>query len=140
MPYATQADLETRFGSEVIAQRSDRINGSVIDAAVVSKALADADAEIDSYLAVRYQLPLAATPAVLVRVASDVALYRLYAPDPAPEHVRTGYEDAVRDLKRCADGTLIIDGAAPLQKSTVAGGIEHRAPSRVFDSSGLSGY
>ena len=36
MPYATQADLETRFGSVELAQLSDRTNGSVIDAAVVA--------------------------------------------------------------------------------------------------------
>lgn len=138
MTYATQADLETRFGSEEIAQRSDRINGSVIDVTVVARALSDADAEIDAYLAVRYQLPLASTPAVLTRIAADIALYRLC--DVPPDEVRKRYEDAVRDLKRCADGSLVIDGASPLAKSTASGGVEYRAPDRVFDAAGLSGY
>lgn len=136
--YATQADLETRFGSEEIAQRSDRINGSVIDVTVVARALADADAEIDAYLAVRYQLPLASVPAVLGRVACDIALYRLC--DIPPDEVRKRYEDAVRDLKRAADGALVIDGASPLAKSTTAAGVEYRSPARTFDGDSLSGY
>jgi phage gp36-like protein len=139
MPYALQADLVTRFGSEELAQRSDRINGSVIDATVVARALADADAEIDAYLAVRYQLPLASVPAVLGRVACDIALYRLC--DIPPDEVRKRYEDAVRDLKRAADGSLVIDGASPLAKSTTGGGgVTSKSPERIFSNDQLSGY
>ena len=101
MTYATQADLETRFGTEELAQRTDRINGSVIDASVISRALADAEAEIDGYLAKRYQLPLATVPAVLGRIACDLARYYLYD-DRVIEVVRKRYEDAVRLLKAMA--------------------------------------
>lgn len=138
MSYATQADLETRFGSEELAQRTDRINGSVIDATVVARALADADAEIDAYLAVRYQLPLASVPAWLGRVACDISRYRLC--DVPPEEVRTRYEDAVRDLKRAADGSLVVDGASALAKSPSGIGVASRAPDRVFGADVLSGY
>lgn len=112
MPYAAQIDLESRFGADELAQLTDRVNGSVIDAAVVGRALADADAEIDGYLAGRYRLPLASTPAVLVRIASDIARYRLY--DSVPESIRKRYEDAVRDLKAIATGAIVIDENAPL--------------------------
>jgi len=139
MPYATQADLETRFGSEELAQRSDRINGSVIDATVVARALADAEAEIDAYLAVRYQLPLASVPAVLGRIACDIALYRLC--DIPPDEVRKRYEDAVRDLKRAADGVLVIDGASPLAASPAStGGIASKTPARIFGADNLADY
>lgn len=138
MPYASQADLVDRFGAEEIAQRSDRINGAVIDAAVVARALGDADAEIDAYLAARYQLPLASTPPVLVRMACDIALYRLC--DVPPEEARKRYEDAVRDLKRAADGVLVIDGATALGKSPSGVGVAARAPDRVFTGDSLAGY
>ena len=136
--YATQADLEIRFGSEELAQRSDRINGSVIDVTVVARVLADAEAEIDAYLATRYQLPLTTTPAMLVRMTSDIALYRLC--DVPPDEVRKRYEDAVRDLKRCADGNLVIDGASPLVKSSAAAVVECRTPAKFFGGRGLGGY
>jgi phage gp36-like protein len=139
MPYAVQADLEKRFGSEELAQLSDRINGTVIDVTVVALALADANAEIDSYLAVRYQLPLASVPDVLERIASDIARYRLC--DIPPDEVRKRYEDAVRDLKRASDGSLVIDGASPLVKSpTSGGGVACKAPSRIFGADSLADY
>ncbi|MFN4325240.1 MAG: gp436 family protein [Azonexus sp.] len=136
--YATQADLENRFGAEELAQRSDRINGSVIDAAVVARALADAEAEIDAYLAARYQLPLVSTPPILVRLACDIAIYRLC--DTPPDEVRKRYEDAVRDLKRAADGVLVIDGAAVLDKSPSGIGVSFKSPGRVFNADELAGY
>jgi phage gp36-like protein len=138
MAYATQADLEIRFGSEELAQRSDRINGSVIDVAVVDRALADAEAEVDAYLASRYQLPLASVPAVLVRLTCDIAFYRLC--DIPPEEVRKRYEDAVRDLKRAADGVLVIDGAVALGKSPSGIAVASRSPDRVFSGTNLADY
>jgi phage gp36-like protein len=137
--YAIQADLENRFGAEELAQRSDRINGSVIDVAVIDRALSDAEAEINAYLASRYQLPLASTPPVLVRLACDIALYRLC--DVPPDEVRKRYEDAVRDLKRAADGVLVIDGASPLAASPVSsGGIASKTPARIFGAGDLADY
>lgn len=138
MTYATLGDLVDRIGSEELAQRSDRVNGETIDAGVIARVLGDADAEINAYLAARYQLPLASTPPVLVRMACDIAHYRLC--DVPPEEVRKRYEDAVRDLKRAADGVLVIDGAAPLEKSSAGVGVTSRAPARVFGSDTLAGY
>lgn len=139
MSYATQAELETRFGAAELAQLTDRIEGAVIDAAVVARAIADADAEIDAYLATRYALPLASVPALLARMACDIARYRLHA-EGAPERIRKTYEDAVRDLKAVARGDIKIDGAAPLTAAADSAGVAHRAPARIFDADGLAGY
>ena len=139
MPYATQADLETRFGSVELAQLSDRSNGSVIDAAVVARALADAEAEIDPYLAVRYQLPLASVPAVLGRIACDVARYRLYD-DRVTEAVRKRYEDAVRDLKAISAGTIKLDAVEALAVAPTGGCVTVSAPERIFNADSLADY
>ena len=139
MSYAAQANLETRYGSVEMAQLSDRASGAVIDVAVVARALADADAEIDAWLGGRYALPLASVPAVLERVACDIARYRLYD-DRATEQVRQRYEDAVRDLKAIAAGALTIDGAAPLAPADGGNHVNYRAPGRVFNADTLSGY
>lgn len=139
MPYIVQADLETRFGSTELAQLTDRVNGAVIDAEVVGRAIVDAEAEIDGYLAARYQLPLASIPAVLARIAADIARYRLWA-DQASESVRKRYEDAVRDLKAISSGSMVIDGASPLAPSATAQTVKVRAPSRVFNADLLARY
>ncbi len=107
MTYATQQDLIDRYGEEELLQLTDRANTGSIVAAVVNKALADADAEIDSYLAARYALPLATVPEVVVRLASDMARFYLYD-DRATEGVSKRYDNAVKLLRSIASGAASI--------------------------------
>ncbi len=139
MPYATLQDLVDRFGYEQLAQLSDRDAGAVIDETVIGRALADADAEIDGYLTALYALPLASVPALLVRMACDLARYRLFG-DRVTEQVRQLYTDAVRDLKAIASGAIKIDAAAPLAPSAASTTIKVSAPSPMFGSDTLGGY
>lgn len=141
MTYATQTDLVDRFGEAELAQLSDRAAGVVLDTTVINRALADADAEIDTYLATRYALPLASVPAVLPRLAADIARYRLFD-DRVTEAVRTRYQDAVGLLKRLASGDVLLDGAAATPPAAASGsvGVASRAPARVFDADALAGY
>jgi phage gp36-like protein len=127
MTYATQANLEARFGGEI----ADFLAGN---AASVAQALADADAMIDGYLA-SYSLPLASVPPILTQYACDIARYRLYG-DAAPEVVVNRHKDAIRFLERVAAGQigLGVTGIAP-----VAGSISTNAPSRVFSADALDG-
>ena len=141
MTYATQADLTDRFGAVELAQLTDRTNGVVIDATVLGRALTDADAEIDSYLATRYALPLASTPVVLVRMAADIARYRLYD-DRVTEAVRQRYGDAVSLLKRMATGEVQLAGSTVLAVATTGSGnaVHTRTPTRTFNADVLGTY
>ena len=139
MTYATQDDMVKRFGEAEIAQRTNRIDGSSIDATVLTRAIDDADAEINSYLAVRYQLPLSELPSVLVRVACDIARYRLYD-DGAPETVRTRYQDAVGLLKRMSSGEVQLAGGSPIPVASGGRTVASRSPARVFSSETLSKF
>ena len=72
MSYAAQADLETRYTAAEVSQ----LAASGRD---IAQALADADAEIDSYLGMRYETPIAGTvPGRIVECACDIARYRLF--------------------------------------------------------------
>jgi phage gp36-like protein len=137
--YATQADLIDRFGEAEIAQLSDRVTGSTPDADVIGRALADAQAEIDAYLGVRYALPLDTVPPVIVRLAADVARYHLYSGN-GNESVRQRYLDAVGLLKRLASGEVRLDGAAQHPPATGAITVGVRAPRRVFGADTLQSY
>lgn len=139
MTYAAQADMVERFGEAEIAQRTNRVDGSTIDQAVLARALGDADAEINSYLAARYQLPLAATPTVLVRLACDMARYQLFS-DGAPDVIRQRYQDAVSLLKRMASGEVQLDGVAALQPAHGGQAVVSRSPARVFSDAVLKHY
>lgn len=142
MPYASQADLVSRFGSTELAQLTDRTNGTVIDAAVVSAALADADALIDGYLAQRYALPVSPVPALLLRIAADIARFLLHG-KAATEKVRTAYEDALKVLRDLSDGRAALPGAlpAPATQTPGAGGSpQYASPTRIFDRTSLGDF
>jgi phage gp36-like protein len=140
MTYAAESDLTERFGALELAQRTDRTNGTTVDAAVLGRALADADAEINGYLATRYTLPLASTPPLINRLACEIARYRLYD-DGVPETVRVRYQDAVSLLKRMASGEVQLAGITPV---AVAGGsgnaVATRTSTTQFDATSLAGY
>ncbi len=139
MTYAVQQDLVDRFGELELAKLTDRVGGEVIDPAVLGRALIDADAEIDGYLAARYQLPLATIPAVIVRLACDLARYRLHD-DRVTVSVRQRYEDAVRDLKAISAGSIAIDAASPPAAAIATGAVQVSAPDRVFSANLLASY
>lgn len=107
MPYCTQSDLVTRFGQAELVQLTDTTGSGQIDAAVVSQAIADAEAEIDAYLTARYSLPLASVPANLERLACDIARYRLYADRPT-DLVDIRYRDAIRYLEQVGRGVIAL--------------------------------
>ncbi len=143
MPYATQADLDQRFGAAELIRLTDRATPRTgqIDAAVVARAIADAEAEINGYLQGRYALPLASVPAVLVRVTSDIARYYLYD-DAATDQVRDRYKDSVALLKGIADGrvSLGLDQAAVQVKDSSGAKVSENSPTRVFSRDSMEGF
>jgi phage gp36-like protein len=139
MTYATQQDLVDRFGSEELIQLTDRANNGTIDSTVVTRALSDADAEINGYLAARYSLPLATVPAMLVRLACDIARYQLWS-HRVTEAVRTRYEDAVKLLKSLSRGEAELGVATGQETPPSDSGIAVVTSGRVFNRSNLSDY
>lgn len=105
MTYCTLSDLTTRFGEEEITQLTDRGMTGAVDTSVSDKAIADADAEIDGYLAGRYTLPLAYIPSNLTRIACDIARYLLYE-NAATQIVIDRHEAASRYLEMVGKGTI----------------------------------
>lgn len=141
MAYCTQEDLLKLVPELELAQITAE-SGDAPDAAVVSEAIAKAEAEIDSYLAVRYQLPLAAVPARVKSLAVDLSLYHLYSRrSVAPEVRRQRYEDAVAFLKLVGAGKAEIVGAAGMElPGDVQDVTEITSAARVFDRDKMSGW
>jgi phage gp36-like protein len=109
MSYATQADLVDRYGETELVQLTDRAGLGVVDTVVLGKALADADAEIDRYLASRYAVPLTTVPATITRAAAELARYFLFAAAGAvPEPIKDRYTATVRWLEQIAKGALTL--------------------------------
>ncbi|MEN9671438.1 MAG: hypothetical protein RL018_1715 [Pseudomonadota bacterium] len=139
MTYATQQDMVDRFGSDELIQLTDRTNIGAIDSTVVSRALTDADAEINGYLAAQYSLPLDTTPAVLVRLACDIARYQLSA-DRVTDAIRDRYKDAVAFLKSLSRGEAQLGVATGNAPTPTDSGIAVVTSARVFNQVNLGDY
>ena len=139
MTYATQQDLIDRFGSQEILELTDRGGFNVIDTTVVSRALDDATAEINGYLAAQYALPLVSIPTVLARLCSDIARYYLFD-DRVTEAVKMRYDSAIKFLKSVSMGQVSLGIDTASNKVASSGAVSITGGNRTFDRSTLSDY
>ncbi|BBV67844.1 hypothetical protein STW0522KLE44_42320 [Klebsiella sp. STW0522-44] len=117
--YVTRDDLLERDADLVWNMAINKATNQLDDEKIAS-AIDDADAEINSFLAKRFQLPLAieSIPRPLNRVAVSIAIYWLSErASQISELIQKRYDDAIRTLKEIANGTrdlgLPTDTPAP---------------------------
>ncbi|MBE0529533.1 MAG: DUF1320 domain-containing protein [Rhodospirillales bacterium] len=141
MPYATQQDLIDRYGEDELIALTDRANppAGAIDAAVVARALADADSLIDGYVGSRYALPLAEVPPLLTQIACAVARYRL-AKDGPTENLTKDHDTALRTLRDIADGRLALPVGETETPAPASVGVAIAGPGRVFSADTLKDF
>ncbi len=152
MVYAQPSDMIARYPNRDLVQlTNEEPTATAVNQDVLAQALADASAEIDGYLESRFRLPLSDAPAVLTRLACDIAMYRMQALRPLHDlaEARKRYDDALAMLVRVADGTLTL-GLAPdnQEPSAAAGAVLTEAggdrsgilPQRVFSRGRLKGF
>jgi phage gp36-like protein len=135
MSYATKTNMLARFGESEVIALTDRANLGVVDDTVLAGALAEADAEIDPYLAPRHVLPLASVPKILTGFACDIARYRLCgAGVTETDEIRNRYKDAIRFLEQAAAGKIGLGLDAANNIAKPANTVQFSAPGgRVFD-------
>ena len=140
MAYCTQADLQEQVSEAILIQLTDDANGGAVDSSVVARAIADADAEIDSYCAGRYSVPLSPVPAIILKLAVDIAIYNLYARRKgATEDRQKRYDNAVRLLKDIARGLVALGATTPAPANT-ENTVSIAANGRIFTRAKLGGY
>ena len=140
MSYATIADLESRFDSDEIISLAPSKTNDGIDSERVGNVLADADAEINSYLSGKYTVPVADVP-LLKAVACDIARYLLYD-NQTTEAVEKRYLQRISWLKDVARGVASLDIAVkPVVTKQGGHAIVKRGTStRLFTRDTMSEY
>lgn len=137
MPYATQTDIVDLYGDNALVV-ADHDRDGAPDLVSIDRALSSASDEIDTYIGVRYPLPLLDQSPFLKTVCVDIAIYRLaLSHDVLSEEHRRRYDDAIAFLKRVADGkaSLQFVSSEPSEPGgTVAGAqpIVAEGPERLF--------
>lgn len=142
MTYATLDQLIEKLGEQLLVTLTDReqplTGGIVID--VVDRAIADADAVIDGYLAGRYRLPIeGGVPALLVDYALTITAYKLHRFKP-DEKIQKDYDDAIAALKLIATGTIRLNIAGVEPASSGSGGVQAIDRERPLTPESLRGF
>jgi phage gp36-like protein len=113
MAYATQEDMIARFGAVEMVQIStpagEDMDGVATD--VVRQAIADASAEADSYLRMKYATPLDVAPNEITLRICHMARYELSTGNGkvASDDVRARRKDAIEWLHDIAAGRVKLD-------------------------------
>ena len=142
MPYCTQSQLIQRFGEAMLIALTDRadVPAGVVDGAVVTRGIAEADAMIDGYLGGRYALPLAATPALIANLSQVITLWILHLSEPEAK-VKADHDAAMRSLRDIAQGVIRIPDAAGIEPvSSGASGVQIVDRERPFTESNMKGF
>ena len=114
---------------------------------LVEEAIEDADAEIDGYLAKRYDVPMSPAPKVLNKFSKDIAVYNLMSRIGIDESDRdktylNRYNAAVKFLEGVAKGLIDIGtsetGSSQNQAAQKGFRMEHSE--RLFTRETMKGY
>lgn len=136
--YATPTDLQAVLSPAELTQLADDNTDGAPDQAVIDRAIADAQAEIDGYLGARYTLPLVETPTLIRRLAVDLAVWNLYnRRDLITEARKLQVESARKLLQRIAEGTVTL-GLPPSQQASPPPSIV--SGDRLFTRSRTEGF
>ncbi len=117
MPYCTIPDVEQRMTTTLVAQLSNDVDGSAVDAAIVSDAITLSDNDINDYLRGRYALPIASASVETLKTLRDFSLslteYRLYARrlkgQAMPEMYTSERNRVMSELQKIQRGERTLD-------------------------------
>jgi phage gp36-like protein len=131
LPYCTLQQLTDRYSLAMLVEISDRgeTPTGTVDAALIDRAIADADALIDGYLKTRYALPLAAVPALVTDLSLIISIYKAHA-----------HEGALRTLRDIASGMIRLDVAGAEPATSGASEVRTNEPHRPLSADTMKGY
>ena len=133
MAYCTQADIERRIGDEDLAALADHDGDGSPDADVVEAAITDACSLIDSYLSVRFTVPVSPVPEAVRPRAVNLAVYFLrLGRDSATEDVIRQYDEDIAWLERVAAGSVSLGIEPRPFESSSAPGVLYEGQRRLF--------
>jgi phage gp36-like protein len=141
MAYSTQADILLRLSSATLGQLTDDTGAGAVQAATVTRAIADADAVIDSYI--RGKNTTGNTDVAVRLYSVNLAIYNLYTrrnPDIIPEGITAGREDAMAWLKAVRDNKVLIDDSTSAANTSSFIQVNKTSSNKVFTSTVLDTY
>lgn len=140
MAYCTLDDIKKMIPVESLLQLTDDEQTGAIIESRVDEAIAQADSEINGYIANRYTVPFVVVPDILRKFSVDISIYNLYARkvEQIPEARQTRYDNAIRMLRDVAAGKAALDGGTTPETTDNESNITSGA--RIFTRDKLEGF
>ncbi len=140
MSYCTAQDIETRIGEDELTRLTDHDGDGSPDQDVIDQAIAGAGAVIDSYLGIRFAVPVLKAdgepPETLKARAVNLAVYFLrLGRDSVTEDVRDQHERDIGWLRRAVAGTVSLGVEPAPAEASGAAGVRHEGEGRLFGRS-----
>lgn len=113
--YAKQSDLMILNSTLIGLTNEDNTSASTVDEKKVIKALDQAQSEADSYIGLRYNLPLEIEiPLFLKQIVARLAIYflYLYKGQKIPEDIKEDYDRAIEALREIGTGKRVLGATA----------------------------
>lgn len=132
MAYAVKQDIIDRYGDDFLKVVADLNDSGNIDSGdettMITTALADAEAFIDSRILKRYVKPTATIPITLVKCTVDIGVYFITnTRGRLTDEIRLRYQDCIDWLTAVCEKKIIIPG---LVEDGTAGGFEFDFPQK----------
>lgn len=141
MPYCIQTDITDQLPLVKLVQLTDDDKTGSVDTETLAKSIADADAEIDGYCAIRYTAPFAPVPVMIRKLSVDIAIYNLFTRKPGvvPEERQKRYENAIRFLRDVSKGFISLGADAPAE-ANASNTADIAGNARIFDRGKMQGF
>lgn len=141
MPYCAKADILEQLDEEILIQLTDDEGAGTVDDDMVTRAIADADAEIDSYCGVRYSVPFTTVPGMIRKLAVEFAIYNLYGRRKGVSDDRKDrYNNGIRFLRDVSKGVVSLGADDPDSTPSDANAPQISSSERIFSREKMKGF
>ncbi|OIO70887.1 MAG: hypothetical protein COS35_06505 [Zetaproteobacteria bacterium CG02_land_8_20_14_3_00_50_9] len=142
MAYSTYADLIKKHDEQYLIQLSDDDGDGIADAVVIDEAIAQADAEINARISMRYSVPMNPVPALATSISATLAIGNLYSHRgmDKPDTVKDDVKAAIALLDRIGEGRATWGEATEPAADTAQLDVRISSQTRVFNRNNMSGF
>lgn len=126
MSYVSATDVQERLGDTLYVELTDDTGSGSADLDKINEAIQGAEGEVNSYVGLRYVVPVDLTgqsmiAEVLKSFVLDLVEQRLHGRrPPVPEDIRRKRSEALTWLKRVADGEIVLPSSSAVPRSAEA--------------------
>lgn len=145
MGYCEKADLLLVMSTDLLVALTDVEGEDIVNEDVLARAIADACAVINYYLAGLFDIPIFPVPDIIRSFAVNITIYKLSvtsAGGAKPDQLLR-YEQTIQKLQDISTGKIRLNSIDPegsLGSSASGGGVTYYAGTRVFTDDSLRGY